>query len=73
MKASQEQAEDHTFMHCPEEECGSVVTISSIVGPPVVDKAGQVLVGKRSTREGLSRLVHLYLYIYNSESFVSTR
>ena len=40
MKDTQEQADDQA-------ECVSIVTISSIIGPPVVGKAGQVQVGKK--------------------------
>ena len=47
MKDTQEQADDQALVHWPEEEYVSVVTISSIIGPPVVGKAGQVQVGKK--------------------------
>ena len=46
LKATQKQADDYVLVHWPE-ECVSVVTISSIVGPPVVGKAGQIRAGKK--------------------------
>ena len=47
LKATQEQADNYALMHRPKEGCVSVVTISRIVGPPVVGKAGQIRVGKK--------------------------
>ena len=47
LKATQEQADDKVLVHWPEEECVSVVTISSIIGSPVVGKTGQIQVGKK--------------------------
>ena len=46
LKAMQKQADDYAVVHWPE-ECVSVVTISSIAGPSVVGKAGQIRVGKK--------------------------
>ena len=47
LRATQEQADNHTLVHWPEKECVSIVPITNTVGPPVFSKAGQVQVGKK--------------------------
>ena len=64
LKAMQEQTENHLLVHWSEEECASVVTISSIIGPPVVGKAGQVRVGKM-VYEGTIIKIGAFVYYNN--------
>ena len=56
LKATQEQAHDHALVHWPEEECVSIVPVSSITGPPVVGKTGQVLVGKKLSEGTITKI-----------------
>lgn len=63
LKAMLEQADDHALVYWTEEDCVSIVALSKLAEPPVVGKACQVCVGKKSY-EGMTIKIGTFLYPY---------